>query len=179
MYFDFLILIINCRTQRYDRFTIVHKVIGMHAFLSMAFFSDVGAHCRKCKVQDFLPFECDACHLQFCLTHRLYTEHDCKVGFKAKNIIGVICPICNVSLRLYENESADALMEEHLKRFCANKTTKPKRLPTQCVAAKCKESLGTFKCNDCQQFVCPYHRTEQLHACKKKVNTSNLDCIIF
>lgn len=33
---------------------------------------------EKCKQRELTPIQCDDCHLQFCLKHRLPVDHDCK-----------------------------------------------------------------------------------------------------
>ena len=47
----------------------------------MTEFSHLGRHCAldSCHRLDFLPFECDHCHLSFCLDHRTPHNHSCTV----------------------------------------------------------------------------------------------------
>lgn len=81
----------------------------------MALFSDIGNHCATCNRQDFLPFECSGCHLQFCLQHRLFSQHECKMAGKSSNLIAIICPSCELTFKIYENENADKLVDINLK----------------------------------------------------------------
>ena len=38
---------------------------------------DIGAICFECKRQDFLPFQCKHCGMQFCIEHRYPDQHGC------------------------------------------------------------------------------------------------------
>jgi len=44
-------------------------------------FENLGGKCQLsyCKLKDFLPFECDKCKKTFCLEHKEYEKHDCKM----------------------------------------------------------------------------------------------------
>ncbi|XP_057668806.1 AN1-type zinc finger protein 2A-like [Diorhabda carinulata] len=50
-------------------------------------FPKLGKYCAKltCNKFDFLPIKCDACHLDFCVTHIRYEAHNCQYVRK-KNI---------------------------------------------------------------------------------------------
>eukprot|EP00742_Colponemidia_sp_Colp-10_P002094 GILJ01002236.1.p1 GENE.GILJ01002236.1~~GILJ01002236.1.p1 ORF type:complete len:295 (-),score=-0.07 GILJ01002236.1:130-966(-) len=135
----------------------------------MAEFSDVGAHCSQpyCRQQDFLPFECNACHQMYCLDHRSYSSHECQLssGFDARLII---CPLCSKGIRLIDGENPNLTWQRHSESDCLPGSAPAKR---RCPVKGCKTQLtltSTFKCPECRQDVCMSHRWPADHRCRGK-----------
>ena len=64
----------------------------------------------------------------------------------------------------------DMLVNRHLDVECmkgGSKTVGKTNAPTRCKGARCKESVHTFKCLLCNQFVCVKHRFSADHDCDK------------
>jgi hypothetical protein len=119
---------------------------------------------------DFLPFQCDGCQAWFCLDHRLYAQHECRNDLtKSRNVVAIVCPSCTLTFHMYESESADAMIDEHLRLSCKAGAAREKkareRKKTQCVARGCKECVHTFVCPTCQRLTCVKHRFAEDHAC--------------
>mmetsp|Transcript_25865 Transcript_25865/g.33931 ORF Transcript_25865/g.33931 Transcript_25865/m.33931 type:complete len:299 (+) Transcript_25865:585-1481(+) len=134
----------------------------------MAHFGNLGGHCSvsDCKKQDFLPFECDCCHEQFCLSHRTYREHGCPSA-GGKDCLALTCPLCRKTVRWTENQDPNVVWEQHSVTDCAQQRA-PKKTRARCCAPGCKEKLGpsnTQTCSSCQRSTCLTHRFEELHNC--------------
>lgn len=102
----------------------------------------VGAKCFECKRQDFLPFQCKHCGMQFCIEHRYPDQHGCcsvtnqkcrkvikkkspPTNYKTctecnKPVLLIIkCPTCDKNFCLKHRNSLD--------HTCKKKPTKPEK----------------------------------------------------
>mmetsp|Transcript_43955 Transcript_43955/g.99089 ORF Transcript_43955/g.99089 Transcript_43955/m.99089 type:complete len:171 (+) Transcript_43955:74-586(+) len=119
----------------------------------------------SCRREDFLPFECDACHGFYCLQHWNYSGHSCARS-QGKDCRVILCPLCKNAIRLVYGEDVSVTFARHEgSPDCVKKTKK------KCPATGCKETLGpsnTFNCTRCGQDVCLRHRYEEEHPCHPK-----------
>lgn len=131
-------------------------------------FEHVGSHCSlsTCKQKDFLPFTCDSCHQQFCLSHRSYDSHGCDGGLK-KDMTSLDCPICGKSVKFDKAKDPNEVWEDHYSFFCAKQSTTASHI-IHCARHGCSSHLGpsnTFQCPKCQKKVCLSHRMSDEHDC--------------
>jgi hypothetical protein len=79
----------------------------------MALFSDLGSYCyfSECKTQDFLPFKCEHCMEDFCLSHRTPDSHGCKS--RSASAATIICPMCHVALRIDPRHDSKTIHIDH------------------------------------------------------------------
>ena len=59
-----------------------------------------------CSLIDFLSFECDCCGQTFCLEHRTYRAHECKMS-ASKDTVAITCPLCQVTLNMRGTDDAN------------------------------------------------------------------------
>ena len=152
-------------------------------------FPDLGRHCsvKDCHLLDFLPFRCDSCKLCFCLDHRSYENHNCKIG-KKKDNQAFFCPECQGSLNVGYGGNVDEAFAKHLSEECPSMGFPPKQAPPssssfhpsssspKCVVPGCKprSSLNVFTtCKLCRQSVCLTHRFEKDHSCPRLPTSSS------
>mmetsp|Transcript_30420 Transcript_30420/g.97268 ORF Transcript_30420/g.97268 Transcript_30420/m.97268 type:complete len:169 (-) Transcript_30420:20-526(-) len=126
-------------------------------------------HCafKECRREDFLPFQCDACHGYYCLQHWTYAGHACTEA-AGKDCRVILCPLCGNSVRLVHGEDVQVTFNRH--KGSADCVKKVKR---KCPVAGCRQTLGissTFTCTRCGQDVCLNHRYEESHNCQPVVN---------
>ena len=71
---------------------------------------------KTCHQQDFLPFECEFCSLITCTKHARPDDHQCAVGGDRDSIYVIICPICDLRLRLAagQKEDENKLWQSHV-----------------------------------------------------------------
>eukprot|EP00879_Flechtneria_rotunda_P002552 GHRR01002751.1.p1 GENE.GHRR01002751.1~~GHRR01002751.1.p1 ORF type:complete len:362 (+),score=81.76 GHRR01002751.1:61-1146(+) len=129
----------------------------------------IGHHCSvsDCQQLDFLPFKCDCCNQTFCLAHRTYAAHACKLaGNKQLEII--VCPICAKGVRLAAGEEPDLVFERHTRTDCDPSNYAKVHKKPKCPVPGCKEKLttiNTYTCKSCKQTVCLRHRLQGDHNC--------------
>lgn len=134
----------------------------------------VGKPCFVCGLNDFLPFTCDACSEVFCLDHRSYQSHNCKLGLSPSNpknnqVQVITCPKCKRGIRVDVGESFFEIVQRHLNDKAACKPIE------KCPAPGCKEKLtltNRLKCDKCGIETCLKHRFVEDHACKGIGRTS-------
>ena len=137
-------------------------------------FVNLGAHCAvsSCRQQDFLPFECDACHRQFCLSHRSYDGHECtQAGSKDYRVF--LCPICSRSVDVVPTEDPNVTWDRHCSSGSCRQ--KPSASGVKCAAARCRTVLtavNTISCPTCGQRVCLSHRYSDQHQCRPQQKAS-------
>jgi len=140
----------------------------------MAEFSESGKHCSEqyCRQLDFLPFTCQYCLRVFCLEHFKPDDHNCTNPQQIDNDRRVVlCPICNVSIRIFPGQSETVVWESHNKSgSCKPVAFGPSGAPKKkrCPVAGCREQLtfvNSFDCKNCSQTVCMKHRLEMDHMC--------------
>jgi predicted nucleic acid binding AN1-type Zn finger protein len=126
---------------------------------------EYGQHCSlsDCNQIDFLPFTCNACEKIYCLDHRSYAAHQCKVGL-SRDHQALFCPECSSSLVVGVNGNADEVLSRHLTYDCAGKQANSSA-KKKCLVKGCKESLTLTKCKLCHEDVCIPHRFEKDHNC--------------
>mmetsp|Transcript_51009 Transcript_51009/g.116117 ORF Transcript_51009/g.116117 Transcript_51009/m.116117 type:complete len:181 (+) Transcript_51009:23-565(+) len=134
----------------------------------MAHFSDQGVHCAHeyCRMKDFLPFECDACKKQYCVSHATYDSHGC-TAVTTKDKRAIVCPVCGDSIKLPEGMDPNVIWEAHSRngRCNAEKLQAKKR---KCPVQGCREKLttsGSIVCSKCKVRICMKHRYEDAHQC--------------
>lgn len=120
---------------------------------------NVGQHCSQvnCKMLDFLPFTCDVCKNVYCLHHRTYASHGCVSDT-------LICPICNIQLKVKPNEDPNRTFEYH---YQGNRCIQVKRT-LKCPVVHCKTALllsNTITCSLCRKKTCIQHRYPNAHHC--------------
>jgi predicted nucleic acid binding AN1-type Zn finger protein len=130
----------------------------------------IGAHCSQpgCGQVDFLPFKCDCCSHVFCLEHRTYLAHNCKLA-GGKDTQVIVCPICAKSIKLAGDEDVHEAFEAHSRTSCDPSKYKTANNKPKCPVAGCRERLrdvNTYQCKICGLSVCLAHRFESDHACK-------------
>ncbi|CAG9324885.1 unnamed protein product [Blepharisma stoltei] len=126
-------------------------------------FANLGAHCAHpgCNQQDFLPFKCDLCRLDFCQYHRSLTEHRCTREPKGWEIFK--CPICNRAIDLIPGQDPNITWESHMNSGGCQEPEKKK-----CPVPKCNKTLtgvNCVECNRCHQTFCLTHRYSDTHNC--------------
>ncbi|EER03372.1 AN1-type zinc finger protein 2B, putative [Perkinsus marinus ATCC 50983] len=140
----------------------------------MTDFADLGAHCAEpyCHQQDFLPFECDRCHKEFCLDHRTYEAHNCpyldSASYNKQQVI--ICPLCRSSVHLLPGETENAAFERHSNSSACKPEDYSKPRLQKCPVEGCRERLtevNSYQCPECHVKVCLKHRYEDVHPCKE------------
>jgi uncharacterized protein YbaR (Trm112 family) len=137
-------------------------------------FVDLGAHCAvgSCRQQDFLPFECDACHQRYCLSHRSYTGHNCPQA-AAKDYRVFVCPLCQRSIDVVPTEDANLTWQRH--STSGSCQPKPSSKAHKCAASRCKTLLtpiNSITCPTCGSRVCLTHRYTDQHSCRPQQKTS-------
>lgn len=102
----------------------------------MALFSDLGSHCsfKECKQRDFLPFKCEMCKRDFCLEHRTYESHFCP--YKRVNASALICPKCQIGLRLIDGDDSSEIIRRHIDFECRGASSQ-----SRCPVNVCKRKL--------------------------------------
>lgn len=136
-------------------------------------FENLGGKCQLsyCKLKDFLPFECDKCKKTFCLEHKEYEKHDCKmqkVGLKK----AYTCPLCLQTVKFDYDINENEMQSIHKALNC-NKLDyqKVKSNKRRCCNAKCRKILNKInlhQCHNCSQLTCLRHRYKNQHDCQKK-----------
>ena len=111
----------------------------------------VGKHCSiaSCSQQDYFPFQCNYCEEVFCGKHRRPDDHQCKVGGDIDSVFVIICPLCDMRIRIKPHENADLLWQTHHTSGECPKEQIAKRerdleeasKPKQCQAEACKTKL--------------------------------------
>ena len=106
-------------------------------------FSNLGKHCFFCKQLDFLPFECDLCKNFFCKLHRTENKHEC--------------------IKIKKDKDNNV------------KIIKNKDKIIKCAYKKCKKKgcLVDYKCKECKNTFCAYHRLHNDH--KNNIKKTCLD----
>lgn len=140
-------------------------------------FDYIGCHCsvNHCKQKDFLPFLCDGCNKKYCLVHRCYKAHGCKMVPKGVQVI--ICPLCAQGIEIKNDEEADYLWNLH---YNSNQCKKINQIKLKCARQGCKNiinDINSINCNICGSLVCLTHRFSDQHKCKNVSNTSSR-CLI-
>ncbi|KAF4669890.1 AN1-type zinc finger protein 2A [Perkinsus chesapeaki] len=140
----------------------------------MTDFADLGAHCAEpyCHQQDFLPFECDRCHKEFCLDHRTYEAHNCpylnSTAYNKQQVI--ICPLCRASIHLLSGETENEAFQRHSNSTeCRPENYNKPRLQ-KCPVEGCRERLtevNSYECPKCHTKICLKHRYEDAHPCEE------------
>ncbi|KAF4688675.1 AN1-type zinc finger protein 2A [Perkinsus olseni] len=140
----------------------------------MTDFADLGAHCAEpyCHQQDFLPFECDRCHKEFCLDHRTYDAHNCpylsSTSYNKQQVI--ICPLCKSSIHLLPGETEDRAFDRHSHSSDCRPENYGKPRLQKCPVEGCRDRLtevNSYECTKCHTKVCLKHRYEDAHPCKE------------
>ncbi|KAF4657350.1 AN1-type zinc finger protein 2A [Perkinsus olseni] len=140
----------------------------------MTDFADLGAHCAEpyCHQQDFLPFECDRCHKEFCLDHRTYEAHHCpylnSASYNKQQVI--ICPLCKSSIHLLPGETEDRAFDRHSHSSDCRPENYGKLRLQKCPVEGCRERLtevNSYECTKCHTKVCLKHRYEDAHPCRE------------
>ena len=100
-------------------------------------FDTLGKHChyKGCNQKDYLPFQCDACHIYLCREHAKYDDHECKEAHKKNNV-------------LKEPRKCEKLY----KNKCDVKNCK-------------RRELIPVTCTKCKKNYCFKHRHTQDHQC--------------
>lgn len=137
-------------------------------------FVDLGAHCAvsSCRQQDFLPFECDACHRRFCLSHRSYDGHQCPQA-SAKDYRVFLCPLCNRSIDVVPTEDPNVTWDRHTSSGVCR--PKPSANPLKCSVPRCRTvptAVNTINCANCGKRVCLTHRFADQHECRPQQKAS-------
>lgn len=140
-------------------------------------FGHVGAHCALsgCHQQDFLPFTCESCKLDFCLAHRLADQHACSVATASKRKV-ILCSHCQCSIQMTAAEDEDMVLAVHISLHCAPQAKAKQKAraiarKTRCSVKACGriEALP-IRCSVCKQYTCVPHRLPQDHGCKADSN---------
>ncbi|XP_058112122.1 zinc finger AN1 domain-containing stress-associated protein 12 [Magnolia sinica] len=129
-------------------------------------FPELGKHCQQssCNQLDFLPFNCDACLMVYCVEHRSYKSHDCPKAERQSRTV-VVCSSCSMSIERDGSKDDKIILEQHQQSGNCNPSNKKK--PT-CPVKRCKQVLtfsNTAACKICHQKVCLKHRFPSDHAC--------------
>ncbi|ESO12505.1 hypothetical protein HELRODRAFT_159053 [Helobdella robusta] len=100
----------------------------------------IGDHCslKECHLLDFLPLECDKCHLSFCKIHIYYINHNCQSFSSEISDCGAVRN--NSSSISYDCSFRDCTQKELIEIIC------------EC----------------CGQIFCLQHRHPQDHKCPEK-----------
>jgi len=126
-------------------------------------FPQLGAHCavKDCNLLDYLPFECDHCHLKFCLDHKNTVDHNCS-QFKRDQEISHPCPICHKLIQLSDFNNIDEAISIHIDNGCKSQ----QQMKYNCTFSKCtsKEFIKII-CNLCHDNYCLKHRFPSDHKC--------------
>ncbi|XP_057291336.1 AN1-type zinc finger protein 2A-like [Hydractinia symbiolongicarpus] len=124
----------------------------------------VGRHCNEtfCKKLDFLPFKCDFCKKEFCLSHYKPNEHLCK-EVKDQDSKLPSCPLCGKYL--VKGRSDNDQVEKHILSGCQSlKATKRKK--NRCSHTGCRNvNLIPLHCEKCLSTFCVRHRHPGDHGC--------------
>ncbi|OWM71585.1 zinc finger AN1 domain-containing stress-associated protein 12 [Punica granatum] len=134
-------------------------------------FPDLGRHCQhpECNQLDFLPFNCDRCHKDFCLEHRSYMDHECPKPDRTSRKV-IVCETCSASNETTGQDEEDerVMMEKHVKSGSCDPSKKEK---LKCPIKRCREVLtysNTSTCKTCQVKVCLKHRFPADHNCQRR-----------
>ncbi|TNV87394.1 hypothetical protein FGO68_gene889 [Halteria grandinella] len=125
---------------------------------------------EHCHQQDFLPFECDGCKVIFCTEHARAEDHKCRLPSDYDSIIVIICPICEMRIKLKKKDDPNEAWNRHsLDGTCAPKLhAGGKQVMRKCMAEKCYvrlNSINSVSCAKCLKEVCLKHRFEDDHQC--------------
>ncbi|XP_066921080.1 AN1-type zinc finger protein 2A-like [Clytia hemisphaerica] len=125
----------------------------------------IGRHCGvdSCRVLDYLPFKCDFCKNEFCLSHK--DTHSCSEKIDKDSTIPV-CPLCQQYITKGINGADDnTQVERHIQSGCKDNVFK-KRKKNKCSSPNCRQiNLIPFNCERCYQSVCVRHRHPGDHQC--------------
>eukprot|EP01100_Stratorugosa_tubuloviscum_P013586 TRINITY_DN689_c1_g1_i1.p1 TRINITY_DN689_c1_g1~~TRINITY_DN689_c1_g1_i1.p1 ORF type:complete len:183 (-),score=67.87 TRINITY_DN689_c1_g1_i1:146-694(-) len=149
-------------------------------------FPNLGKHCEfeECQQLDFLPFKCNCCKKNFCLEHRTFESHNCKIWKEEQEKQKpLICPLCGdpIPSQLIKGKDKDSIMNEHIETKCrvtCTTTTTTTTNKQSCQFLRCKQSssLAFVQCRFCSKQYCLKHRFEQDHNClsiQQSIRTTN------
>lgn len=60
-----------------------------------------------------MPFECYACNKIFCTKHSRPDDHKCTVGGDSESVFVIICPICEMRIRIKASNNPDMAWNAH------------------------------------------------------------------
>ncbi|GAM18087.1 hypothetical protein SAMD00019534_012620 [Acytostelium subglobosum LB1] len=136
-------------------------------------FPQLGAHCniKFCNQLDYLPFQCDSCHLKFCLEHKSPQSHQCK-HYVPKERRTQPCPVCSELLVIGKDDNTDEIVANHLEKQCGKAVTK-KPLSFACKFKGCKnKEFVSVLCEHCKDNYCFKHRFPTSHKCEYEPKTT-------
>ena len=105
----------------------------------------IGARCATCHRQDFLPFTCPHCEVQYCLDHARVDLHSCRAAGPA---IDPTARVLSPSSKAQQTQSLRALQAEHLARRqppVNEHTARRQTSQASGQSAKARSLLATFK----------------------------------
>jgi len=130
-------------------------------------YMSIGHHCaeKSCRQLDFLPFKCDHCKQDFCLQHRVPSQHSCgEVVDKDSRLPQ--CPLCQKYI--VKGEDDNTQVEQHIRSGCKDLVF-TKRTKNKCSVNGCKhKNLIPLHCDDCLSSFCVRHRHPGDHQCLKE-----------
>ncbi|KAF2073770.1 hypothetical protein CYY_004904 [Polysphondylium violaceum] len=136
-------------------------------------FPQLGAHCavKDCNLLDYLPFECDFCHLKFCLDHKDAENHKCPNYFSNGNTTFTHpCPICTRLISISNFHSIDEAISAHIDAGCKE----PVKLKYDCKFSNCtSKEFIKIVCNLCNENFCLKHRFPSDHGCHSMNSRNN------
>lgn len=140
-------------------------------------FPDLGQHCSlpSCKILDFLPFNCDACHQIFCKDHFEVGKHNCQAAL-LRDVRVPVCPLCEKPVPVGKGKNVDEEVSRHIDQNCQSDPAKEKRkaYSNRCSMKGCKQKeLMKILCTDCRHNYCLRHRHPQDHECGGKQSASS------
>jgi len=134
-------------------------------------FDYVGQHCQfiGCKQKDFLPFTCNNCKKNLCLTHRSTVGHNCE-GTIVKDFTSIECPMCSKTIKFDKSEDPNVVWDDHFISKCSPPSIDERpKVQTRCGRNGCTTILGlsnSFSCPKCGRKVCLSHRIPEDHNCQ-------------
>ena len=121
-----------------------------------------------------MPFECDGCKKIHCTEHARPDDHRCVLPSDYDSIYVIICPICELRIKIKAKEDPNQIWESHsISGGCKPKPQgASQHVAKKCMASKCYVKLNTINqvtCTKCLKEVCLKHRFEDDHQCTQIV----------
>ena len=146
----------------------------------------VGKRCdfHECNQRDFMPFECQGCGEFFCSNHKRSDDHRCIMSSTADQLYVIICPICEMRLRMRANENADQIWQQHSSSGeCGREQQVKARRDMEeagkvkvCQLDNCKKRLNYLNRHECQRCLiqtCSRHRQYEAHNCRQIITSDS------